>query len=225
MLEIGNIEIHLTDRCNLSCDYCCHYGNFNIGRDYSLEEIEQWILLWKDRISPRIVSLLGGEPLLNKECHNSFELVDKYWPGAFIRFVTNGTLLSDDNINIKNKLKEYADKVLVEISYHKKEDISKLKNIHLLMCQWSKEFGLKSSFSDSYTRWNKHYRIVNKTLYPFNNVPKNSWKNCVSKKCPQLHDGYIYKCASLAYLKLLTEKIELSKEWEPYINYILLHQG
>jgi hypothetical protein len=49
--------------------------------------------------------------------------------------------------------------------------------------------------------------------------PRQSWEICSARSCKQLHDGKLWKCPPLAYLKLQEAKYNLSPKWDPYLRY------
>ena len=57
-------------------------------------------------------------------------------------------------------------------------------------------------------------------MLPFeDDRPRQSWEICSTKACKQLHDGKLWKCPPLAYLKLQETKYNLSPKWDPYLGY------
>ena len=67
MIQVPHLEWHVTHSCNFMCDGCGHYTNDGYKQNITLETLREWYLLWNRRIRPRELSLLGGEPFLNKE--------------------------------------------------------------------------------------------------------------------------------------------------------------
>src|SRR5438045_65614 len=93
MLNIENLEIHVSHACNLTCEGCSHYSNQGHKGMLSLEEAERWMLLWNRRLRPAILSLLGGEPTLHPRLTEFVILSRRLWPASHLRLVTNGFLL------------------------------------------------------------------------------------------------------------------------------------
>jgi radical SAM protein with 4Fe4S-binding SPASM domain len=102
---ILNLSIHLSERCNLDCDYC--YEKRFSGKDMPVEKARHLI---DESISHGIkrISFLGGEALLHP---GLWELMDHCAKNRMqIRLFTNGTLLDDEKIR---KLRKYQDIFLV----------------------------------------------------------------------------------------------------------------
>ena len=89
-----NIDLCITNNCNLRCSYCSHFssGSDN-GTDLSLEE---WLLFMEELNQCAVfnVTLSGGEPLIRKDFK---EIVDGIIKNH-MRFsiLSNGTLLDDE---------------------------------------------------------------------------------------------------------------------------------
>ena len=89
------VDINLTNRCNLNCDYC--YASAN-ERIQTIEELnkEEFINLFKEFSEMGVLKVLfsGGEPLLRKD-FKEIILFSKDFPFATI-LSTNGTLISEE---------------------------------------------------------------------------------------------------------------------------------
>ena len=48
MINIGNLEMHATHNCNLTCEACDHYSNYRTKGIISLEQASEWMSLWQD---------------------------------------------------------------------------------------------------------------------------------------------------------------------------------
>ena len=91
---IPYIELHLTDHCNLNCNNCSHFAPI---ADKIFADVTQFS---KDmeRLSRlvsniRIITLLGGEPLLHPNITAFISTSRKYFPKSQIQIISNGILL------------------------------------------------------------------------------------------------------------------------------------
>ncbi len=62
-----SIEISLTNKCNLRCLYCYHFGSDNEKGEELL--VEEWLKFFKELKENSVmeVTLAGGEPFLYKD--------------------------------------------------------------------------------------------------------------------------------------------------------------
>lgn len=105
IVELSNIKmllLSLTGACNLACKYCYADGyNKNI---MSFEIAKKAIDLVKSHNKEFIIQFSGGEPLLNIELiQQIINYVEQNDIKAKLQIQTNGTLFSDENIDILSK--------------------------------------------------------------------------------------------------------------------------
>ena len=124
-VDIQNLKLILTERCNLRCEYCVIEGNLrHQGQaDMSAETVEQALAMFArhthtSAIGSRIIMLYGGEPLLNREVlkHAVLRSREMESDGEFggpvgIVLETNGTLMTPDMASFLAK-----NDVLVQVS-------------------------------------------------------------------------------------------------------------
>lgn len=219
MRTIRNLEIHVAHACNLTCESCSHYSNQGHTGVLSLDEADRWMKLWNRRVSPRIFSLLGGEPTIHPDLTEFVSLSRRNWPDAELRLVTNGFFLHR-HPNLPFVLKEIANcRIDLSIHHNSPEYAMRLKPILELLDRW-KEHGIKVSYWRSMDSWIRRYHGYGSAMRPFrDNNPKRSWEICPTATDCQLFQGKLWKCPPLAYLKLQDAKYKLSSEWEPYLKY------
>lgn len=103
--------IYVTERCNLSCDYCFYKSKSkeNINQEY----VEILVnALKKTREPGKIVFIIsGGEPLLEwKTTEKTIEIIRNEFPKNRIDIQTNGTLLEKETLSHMKK-----EKIKIEI--------------------------------------------------------------------------------------------------------------
>ena len=74
LVEIPHIEWHIAHSCNLTCYGCGHFSNHAHKGIVKYDELETWYKTWSEKILPKHASLLGGEPLLNKDIYRILKL-------------------------------------------------------------------------------------------------------------------------------------------------------
>ena len=80
------IEIHLAEHCNFSCYSCTHFSPLASEEYYDINIFEKDIKRLFD-LSSGLVNrfhLMGGEPLLNKNCKDYFYITRKYFKNSKI---------------------------------------------------------------------------------------------------------------------------------------------
>lgn len=87
------IQIEVTNVCNLTCPMCPHaYGEIP-QNDFPIELFEA---LARFNPAPKRLVLTGwGEPLMHRRFFDLVELANEHWPDTLVRFTTNGILLDD----------------------------------------------------------------------------------------------------------------------------------
>ncbi len=226
MKRIRNLEIHVTHRCNLTCESCSHYSNQGHKGSLSLEDADAWMTRWHSRINPSIFSLLGGEPSIHPRLTDFVVLSRTHWPEAHLRLVTNGFFLHR-HPHLPAVLQNDPNACLyLSVHHDSPEYQERLRPIRALLNGWVRRHGIQVTEYSSHQNWTRRYRGFGSTMEPFADAqPRQSWDNCPGKYCAQLLDGDIWKCAPLAYLPMQHEKFRLSERWAPYLRYRPLEAG
>ena len=117
------VQLSISSKCNLNCKYCyatdreeLTFPNMTIN-DYQrvIDEICS--------INPKVsFTITGGEPLVNKDCFDIAHYINK--KGCRVDLLTNGTLISEDNIH---KIKEFFWRVTISVDGSSKEKHEKFR--------------------------------------------------------------------------------------------------
>lgn len=125
------VYFHVSQECNLRCEYCYAFHNIRRGRIMRLTNAKIYI----DKLIAAGAShfiLTGGEPLLNPDLNDIVEVL-KMYPGITTELLTNGTMLNN-NIRIL----ERVDNIIVSLDVgesnkrrgiEKKEILRKLEGL------------------------------------------------------------------------------------------------
>ncbi len=219
-LEISHIEWHVAHACNFTCEGCAHFSNHDHKGVVDKETLIEWYKPWTDRLLPKEIDLLGGEPLLNKDILEIIKVTKTMWPDSQIRLVTNGVLLHKYP-DLPKVLKQ-TDTILV-LSTHGDNDRYNqiMEDVQELVDSWIVEYGIRTKNFDSYNVWMNLYKGYGDQMQPFeDDDPEQSWENCITgQDCFQLFEGKIYKCSPLAYLQIQKHLYKLSDKWDHYLTY------
>ncbi len=221
MITVPKIEMHLAHACNLSCQGCTHYADHGLSGTVSLADGEVWLRSWARRIVPVRLSLLGGEPLLNRETPDFLRLARGLWPHTRIRLVTNGLLLRRSK-GLWEALAETNGLLTVSIHSLDPAYLAELAPLLDLARSKAENLGFGYEERDSVSGWYKLYRNEGPFMEPFQeNDPRGSWTVCENKHCVTLQDNALWKCPPLAHLPRLAQKYHLADRptWAPYLRY------
>ncbi|MDR2796339.1 MAG: hypothetical protein LBB47_06495 [Spirochaetaceae bacterium] len=109
------IEVHITEHCNLKCRGCSHFSPLADEVILAPESFEHdCARLAKITTKLVTIKLLGGEPLLHPQLAGFFEIARKYFKTTVIQLTTNGILLSRQPDSFWTACHKY--KIYVEIS-------------------------------------------------------------------------------------------------------------
>jgi len=228
MISVPSLEWHITHACNFSCDNCGDFSNFNHQENISLETLRSWYEPWYRRLSPKIVSIIGGEPLLNKDAIEIIYTTKTYWnhPDTEYEILSNGWLI-DRYPHLPKALAETDCQLVISKHFNSGPYLEKLNSVIDLLETWRQDYGIRYRVDDSYGNWRRLYQGEGVDIEPFeDDDPEGSWEICPTyQDCFQLLDRAIYKCCLLAYLPLQKKKHGLSEKWNPYLEYQPLMPG
>ena len=211
-VDVPSIEIHAAHACNLKCQSCSHYSYSTPGMLEYSDIFKQQLHAWSQKIDPRFIKILGGEPFLNKDIFNILSSVKATFTQSKIQLSTNALLIK--NVKDVSKLKELN--ILLIVSQHSEEEgyMNQLKySLDIL-----DKNEIKYHILDSYKTWRHSHKIENGVITPFqDNDNRRSWEVCPSKYCKQLYNGKIYKCPQTTYINLVNKPV--SSLFQPMKDY------
>ena len=223
MIDIEQLELHVTHACNFTCEGCSHYSNHGHTGNISLDDCEEWLYGWSKRVKPKTFTILGGEPTLNKDLPEIVYMVRAMFPDPTtgIDVITNAT-----GLHLQPRLPQMlvATGATLAVSIHSTEHpnyIKKFKRGYKLAKKWKHDLGVWVEFWDFTNKeWVRQYKGFGDRMMPYeDNNPRKSWEVCISKYAMQLHEGKLWKCPALAYLPMQAKKYNLSDKWNPYLKY------
>lgn len=108
---LSSVHLSLSDHCNLNCTYC--YARERVEKKYPALSFQEYQTIIDDilEINPDVViTLTGGEPLLNSDCLRIAEYIKS--KNARVFLLSNGLLINESNIS---KIAELFDLVTLSI--------------------------------------------------------------------------------------------------------------
>lgn len=105
MVQIDNIEVDVSETCNLRCLHCTHSAPyFTTADNYELREFEIDISILAEKVHFGVIRLIGGEPLLNKDLGKYVDFIRKTQVADKIAIFTNGLLLHKTPLTVFNHI-------------------------------------------------------------------------------------------------------------------------
>jgi organic radical activating enzyme len=231
---VNNIDVHVTNSCNLHCHGCNHLANYGYGGSFKVKDLVDWIEPWTDRLYFKRISLLGGEPLLNPYLKNiCIAYRNLFSPkDTKLRIITNGILIKKSPW-LEELIQQHH--VHVQVSLHvftgktkNQKLINQVKEGLALLEKWA-----GNAVPPADTSWGPYaeakeklnfqvfYQGVGANIKPFkhDNITESK-RHCT---CPtlQLYKGNLFKCAPIAYIGDVLEKLgrKDDPDWHPYLEY------
>lgn len=94
---IPKVVISVTNRCNLSCSYCCMDSGVDFKDDISTDELKD-IFTFSVGLKPNYINISGGEPLMRVGILEELEYLRNIYDG-YINLSTNAILINTNNID------------------------------------------------------------------------------------------------------------------------------
>ena len=112
--RINSFIFGITNRCNLRCSSCYNSYQWELDNELSIEEMKRMV----DEVIPFLsygFSISGGEPFCRKaELFELLEYVSLKAPNLNIGIVTNGTLITEDDVKRLAEVKNLTVQVLLD---------------------------------------------------------------------------------------------------------------
>ena len=198
------LEIYITNECNLTCSNCNRYNNYNFSGHYDWREQQHALQSWGDRVSARLITIIGGEPFLHPELLDWVNLIRSAWPNTPINIQTNGTVKHPD---IETILK--TDNFGIYVSAHHPGLIKQIKKTNSRFVlkpngEIKPNVALETDFSDCALIDKHSYFEVHNS----NNIVE-SFQACTMKYSHTILRGRLYKCPMVAILPEFQEQFDL----------------
>ena len=183
---LPQVEMHVSDACNLNCRGCTHFSPLFHQIDAQLEVCLADVRKLAGKVSHIMdFFLLGGEPFLNPEIGAYIEGIHRILPRTRLNIVTNGLLipkLSQDVLDIIRK-----NEVVVSISEYAPTH-EHIDEITARLDDAGVKYTLRAF--DSKQLFNKPIELHPSGKYP---------QKCISNGCVNLYKGKISRCPTLMY--------------------------
>jgi hypothetical protein len=192
--RLGQLEVHMSDMCNLHCKGCGHFCSLvkeNVFPDEALfdRDMKQLReLFW----GIGRLKLLGGEPLLNRNLPNFVRIARNNFPDADLIISTNATLVTGSLGSLFSAMRDchcLFEISLYPIMHHKIDGVKKMLEAN----------GVHYTLSD------KGQFIKTLSTNP-ESKKEESFAACLYRHCHYLREGKIATCAEPLLAHLLNER-------------------
>ena len=92
-MYVPNIEVYITNVCNIACNNCNRYNNHNFKGHQLWSDYEEAYTAWSKKIRLQKITILGGEPLMNPSIVDWIRGFNRLWKKR-VQLLTNGTRLN-----------------------------------------------------------------------------------------------------------------------------------
>jgi organic radical activating enzyme len=195
-IMLPHVDIYLTKSCNLKCEHCTLFNPFRSGI-IPKEDVLKTIKLWSERITPKIVYLLGGEPLLHPDYDEIIIVARNSWKNSSIALITNGILLPKISDEF---LKQMVDNSIeVRISRHINTE-NYNRNLNNSISRF-KKFGVQYEIVESHKSWVSCHSLDSEGVpHSPNSSPRKAWTHCLTKECTAISGNQLCRCSVLLNL-------------------------
>jgi hypothetical protein len=92
-LYVPNIEVYITNVCNIACKNCNRFNNYNFKGQQLWNDYQDIYTAWSKKIRLQKITILGGEPLMNPTVVDWIRGFNQLWDKR-VQLLTNGTRLT-----------------------------------------------------------------------------------------------------------------------------------
>ncbi|NBX75174.1 MAG: 4Fe-4S cluster-binding domain-containing protein [Proteobacteria bacterium] len=228
-ITIRSLQVHAAHACNLSCSSCNAFSQFKLKGLLEPSTLTKWLGDWEPRLNVKKICLLGGEPTLNPKLVELLGVFFKFFPRDSTQKVlfTNGFFLLKHN-GLERALREFRIELRLTVHSAHPTYLERIKPIIEECQRWREVSFLVYNGSGKKIpgikfreeKWTKRYHESSDQITPFtDNNPRASWEVCPSKYSMQLHEGRLWKCPMITYLRLVDPALRQDPSWEPYLRY------
>ena len=223
--------------CNLSCRGCITMTDYQRKGSVSIDQGEDWLAEWCNKLDIGTICLFGGEPLMNKDIIKWIHRIRKYFPNSKIKIISNGTYLKNKDIlseliAVGNaeyqislhwrdgaKFDAIKTNLLTQMSIYSGWLIAKSSRTEVL---YAFDHGSVTVQLALFGEFVQPYQGYGASMKPWNSDDISmSYANCGSPQNPILYKNRIYKCGPIANLKDTLELHNLldDPDWGFYLKY------
>ena len=200
------LDVHLTEHCNLNCRGCCHFAPLAQKEFLRPGEFERDISKLSEILNHKIqlLQLLGGEPLLHPDITTLFPIARKNFLDSSICIVTNGILLNKMNTQFwkacyRDNIMIYVSRYAIDIGIETVEAKARKHDVSLINTPWNTWYKISLDLDDG-----------DKTKCQYN------FTHCFGSRSTTLKHGKIYNCFLMAHIEHFNKYFNQNLKPAPY---------
>ena len=214
-LVIPELHIPILLKCNLKCEFCAALSPYT-DVVFETKDLLSSFDAWSKKVIPRLITIVGGEPLLHPDYEEVSLAIRHCWPDAEIALVTNGVLLN--NVSDDFLIKCRDSRIRLSISKH-----LDTKNYNTLLEKNLERFdklNVEYSTYPSHQFWIAQYLIDREGFpLPYSSKPPISWNQCDGKLYPALLGNHIFRCCNLAHAFGVMKDRKVPHQWQGVLSH------
>lgn len=208
-----DMAFYICNVCNLTCSHCHTLSNYNFQGWFPWKDHASYYEEWSKKVHFPEISLIGGEPFLNKELLIWAENIKRLWPNSNFLVETNGTFIKLDKLQLISDLLDMGFKI--KISAHSSELYNQIKkNVLDILQSLKSNFEIHNCVENDLSmekilcdgrilfEFQKVYEflpstaslIENGNLYFTLGDEKSNHDSCMFNDCYTMMHGLLYKC-------------------------------
>lgn len=193
-IYISVIEVDIADHCNLNCYSCLHFSQLAKEKYYDIEVFEKDMKRLSELTGGwvGVFHIMGGEPLLNKNCKDYFYIARKYFKHSQLWLVTNGILLKQQNEDFwkackDNNVEIRPTKYPININWEEIKELCHKNDVY---------FAFYNDENEPKESWKTLLSIAGQC------APNVSFLHCsIANTCVGLRDGKLSTCGVPLYVE------------------------
>lgn len=229
MRYIPRVEFYITNVCNLTCEGCNRFNNYNFKGWQAWSDYADIYARWGELINIEHKVLMGGEPLLNPTILDWIRGIHHIWPRSANQILTNGTYL-DRVEGLRETCR--ANSTWIGISLHRNDILDEIEakierylgKIDRVNHDPNGQAGppgghhyYANSQGDHITVWDQYHFCQSALIHDVtgyrlhNSNPEQSHETCTFAQNKNYHliRGKFYKCGPVALFPELAEQFDL----------------
>lgn len=215
-IHLPHVSIDITKGCNMRCEHCSHLSPLMQGH-FPKDELLKFLEHWGQKLQPKRLAILGGEPLLHPNFEEIVLSAYRHWGRTEIVIITNGVLLERIQDSFLERIRKLG-RISFVISQHTKSTGWKEK-YKKTKIRFSK-FHIPFSLRKSYSLWMTTYQKSAAGRYiPYESFPQKAWEVCWGRSFYKIHEGSLWYCTRLVSANLAIKEGLFGDEWKHILSH------